>query len=115
MQSNDELCNLDIDQTPNEPALLELDCAQVHVDDILCLMNTAFKDKLEQLQAVFQQISINANRALLAQAAWQYSGYWINQGHNQLATHNTSGIRQMSEYELCCFGKIAIYCQMMGM
>jgi hypothetical protein len=73
------------------------------------------KDKLEQLQAVFQRISINTNAALLAQAVWKYSGYWINQGCKQLATRNTSGIRQMSEYELCCFGRMATYFQMMGM
>jgi hypothetical protein len=109
MQSNDEPCKLDIDQTPNEPALLELNFAQVHVNDILCLSNKPFEDKLEQLEAVFQQIRVNTNMTLCVQAAWKYSGYWISQGCNQLDKRNVSGFRQMSECELCCFGKMAIY------
>jgi hypothetical protein len=106
---------LDIEQTTNEPALLKLDYAQVCIDDILWLANKPFKDKLEQLQAVFQRISLNANAVLLAQAAWKYSGYWISQGHNQLATHNTCGIRQMSEHELWCFSRMSTHLQTMGM
>jgi hypothetical protein len=115
LQSNDELHSPDIKQTTNEPGLLELDYAQVHVDAILCLANKPFEDKLEQLQAVFQRISINATAAFLTRAAWKYSGYLINQGRNQLATRNTHGIRQMSEHELCCFGRIPTCFQTMGM
>ena len=44
----------------NETALDNTCYAQVHVDDIVCLTNQPFKDKLEQLEAVFQQLRLNA-------------------------------------------------------
>jgi hypothetical protein len=115
MQSDNELHSPDIKQTTNEPALLELDCAQVGVDDILCLANKPFEDELEKFQAVFQRISLNTNAALLARAAWKHSGHWISQGRNQLSTHNTCGIRQTSKHELCCFDRMSTYLQMMEM
>jgi hypothetical protein len=92
MQSNDELHSLAIAQTANEPALLELDCVQVCVDDILCIANKPFEEKLEQLKAVFQRLRLNANAALLARAAWNCSGQWISQNRNPLATRNACGI-----------------------
>jgi hypothetical protein len=69
MQSNDELRSLAIERTTNKPALLELDYVQVYVNDILCITNKPFEEKLEQLQAVFQQLRLNANAVLLARAA----------------------------------------------
>lgn len=66
MLSNDVLHSLAIIQTTNETALLELDYMQVYVDDILCITNEPFEEKLEQLKAVFQQLRHNANSVLLA-------------------------------------------------
>jgi hypothetical protein len=54
MQSNDELRGLAIVQTTNKTALEDLNYVQVYVDDILCITNEPFEEKLEQLKAVFQ-------------------------------------------------------------
>jgi hypothetical protein len=61
MQSNDELRGLAIVQTTNETALEDLVYGQVYVNGILCITNQPFEDKLEQLKAVFQRLSLNAN------------------------------------------------------
>jgi hypothetical protein len=97
MQSNDELHGLAIVQTTNETALLGLDYVQVYVDDILCITNEPFDQKLEQLKAVFQRLRLNVNALRCAQAVWTHAGYWISQSRNPFATRNACGIRQISE------------------
>jgi hypothetical protein len=98
MQPNDEPRSLAIVQTTIETAVLKNYYVQVCVDDILCISDEPFDEKLEQLTAAFQQLRLNANATLLAQAAWNYSGYWISQDCNPFATRNAYGIRSISEH-----------------
>ena len=92
MQSNDELHGLAIVQTTNETALENLNYVQVYVDDILCITNEPFEEKLEQLKSVFQRLQLNANALRRAKEAWTQAGYRITQSCNPFATRNVYGI-----------------------
>ena len=115
MQPSDELQSLAIVPISNETALGNTCYAQVYVDDIVCLTNKPFKDKLEQLEAVFHQLRLNAHALRSAKAAWTQADCWINQGRNPFTARNACGLRQISERELFRFGKMSNYLRTMGM
>ena len=115
MQPSDGLHSLAIVPISNETALDNTCYAQVCVDDIVCLTNQPFKDKLEQLEAVFQQVRLNAQALRSAKAAWTQAGDWITHGCSPLAPRNAQGTRRISERELFRFGKMSNYLRAIGM
>jgi hypothetical protein len=115
MQSNNEVQCLAIVQTTNETTLEDLNYVRVGVDDILCIRNEPFEEKLEQLKSVFQRLHLNANALRKAKTAWTQAGYWITQSRKPFATCDACGVRQTSEHELFRFGMMSNYLRKMGM
>ena len=50
---------------------------RMYIDDIVSITNEPFEDKLEQLNAAFQQLRLNAQGLSNAKATWTQSDYWI--------------------------------------
>ena len=88
---------------------------RMYIDDIVSITNAPFADKLEQLNAAFQQLRLNAQGLSNAKAAWTQSDYWIAHSRSPFTARNARGIRQISERELIGFGKISKYLKTMGM
>ena len=88
---------------------------RMYIDDIVSITTEPFEDKLEQLNAAFQQLRLNAQGLSNAKAAWTQSDYWIAHSRSLFTARNARGIRQISERELIGFGKIAKYLKTMGM
>ena len=88
---------------------------RMYIDDIVSITNEPFEDKLEQLNAAFQQLRLNAQGLSNAKAAWTQSDYWIAHSRSPFTARNARGIRQISERELIGFGKTSKYLKTMGM
>ena len=85
------------------------------VDDIICITNEPFKDKLEQLETIFHQLSLNSQALRRAKEAWTQAGHWITHGRSPLTARNAQGTRWISERELFRFGKMSNYLRAIGM
>ena len=114
MQPSDELQDLALESI-NGTLSSDIGYVRVYIDDIVRITNEPFEDKLEQLNAAFQQLRLNAQELSNAKAAWTQADYWIAHGRSLFTARNAQGIRQISERELIGFGKISKYLKTMGM
>ena len=115
MQPSDELQNLAIVPLSNETAPEHSCYVRMYVDDIVCVTNKPFKDKLEQLETVFHQLRLNAQALRRAKEAWTQAGHWITHGRSPLTAHRAQGTRRISEHELFRFDKMSNYLRATGM
>ena len=65
----------------------------MYVDDIVCITNEPFKDKLEQLETVFHQLRLNTQALRRAKEAWTQAGHWITHSRSPLTVHRAQGTR----------------------
>jgi hypothetical protein len=114
MQPSDELQDLAIESI-NGTSSSDIGYVLVYIDDIIRITNEPFEDKLEQLNAAFQQLRLNAQELSNAKAAWTQADYWIAHGRSPFTARNAQGTRQISERELIGFGKMSKYLKTMGM
>ena len=114
MQTSEELQDLALESIDGTLSS-DIGYVRMYIDDIVSITTEPFEDKLEQLNAAFQQLRLNAQGLSNAKAAWTQSDYWIAYSRSPFTARNALGIRQISERELIGFGKISKYLKTMGM